>query len=257
MPRRFYAPPPLADIVEHFWQVEWSIPAGESFVQKTIPHPSTHVVFELDRCEVVGPMTGLFTRELVGDGRVFAAKIKPGMTPVLARVPAADLVDRRAPIDEALPLDRAEVDALAAAVLGARDGESAAPLERALLRCVDDRRRQRCREASALVARVEADTGLVRAADLAAIAGCSLRSLQRLFRECVGLSPKQVIQRFRLLEAAERLVAEPAGGAAIAAALGYADQAHFIRAFRDLVGATPHQYARRNARLDAHRDAPS
>ena len=95
----------------------------------------------------------------------------------------------------------------------------------------------------------ESDTSIQRAEQLARHAGLSLRTLQRLFKGYVGVSPKFVIQRFRLIEAAECLVQsgqDATTGASIAQQLGYADQAHFIRAFKKLVGTTPENYARRN-----------
>ena len=60
----------------------------------------------------------------------------------------------------------------------------------------------------------------------------------------VGVSPKWVLQRYRLHEAAER-IAEGRDGdwAATALELGYFDQAHFIRDFKALIGASPAQYA--------------
>lgn len=73
----------------------------------------------------------------------------------------------------------------------------------------------------------------------------SLRQLQRLFREYVGVSPKWVIQRYRLLDAAERVAAGTTiDWADLSLDLGYADQAHFIRDFKKLVGRSPAEYAR-------------
>jgi AraC-like DNA-binding protein len=81
---------------------------------------------------------------------------------------------------------------------------------------------------------------------LAAQLGVSVRRLQRVFGEYVGVSPKWVIQRYRLLDAVRRVAA---GGdvdwADLALELGFADQAHFIRAFKKLVGRPPADYARR------------
>ena len=98
---------------------------------------------------------------------------------------------------------------------------------------------------AALVAEIDADRSLVRADALAARHGMSLRALQRLFDDYVGVGPKWVINRCRLHEAVDRL----ADGAAVdwtalALDLGYFDQAHFIRDFRTLVGRTPGEFAR-------------
>jgi AraC-like DNA-binding protein len=73
----------------------------------------------------------------------------------------------------------------------------------------------------------------------------SKRTLQRLFSQYVGVSPKWVIKRYRLQEAADQL----ADGTAVdwpkmALDLGYFDQAHFIKDFKMLVGRTPGEYAR-------------
>lgn len=70
------------------------------------------------------------------------------------------------------------------------------------------------------------------------------RQLQRLFAEYVGVSPKWVIERYRMHEAVEQLTS---GGkndlAELAHNLGYFDQAHFHKAFRRLTGKAPGEYA--------------
>jgi len=97
---------------------------------------------------------------------------------------------------------------------------------------------------AALVRTMLEDPAVVRVDELAARHAMSPRTLQRLFRRYVGVSPKWVLQRYRLQEAAER-IAEGRDGdwAATALELGYFDQAHFIRDFKALVGASPAQYA--------------
>ena len=97
----------------------------------------------------------------------------------------------------------------------------------------------------ALVARAEEDRGLTRAEQLAERASTSLRSLQRLFTDYVGIGPKWVVARFRILDAA----AAAHGGAvvdwaALATELGFTDQAHLTRAFTAVVGTPPATYAR-------------
>ena len=73
--------------------------------------------------------------------------------------------------------------------------------------------------------------------------GLSERALQRLVRRRLGLTPKWLIQRRRLQEAAERLRTSPASLSDVAAGLGYADQAHFTRDFARVTDMTPGQFA--------------
>jgi len=74
--------------------------------------------------------------------------------------------------------------------------------------------------------------------------GVGKRTLQRLFAEYAGVSPKWVINRYRLHAAIERAASgEVVDWTSVALDLGYFDQAHFIRDFEKLVGKTPAQYA--------------
>ena len=74
------------------------------------------------------------------------------------------------------------------------------------------------------------------------------RGLQRLFSQYVGVSPKWVIQRYRLHEATELAAAgEMVDWAKLAVELGYYDQAHLIKDFKAMVGLTPADYAKQQS----------
>uniref|UniRef100_UPI0013C36B0B helix-turn-helix domain-containing protein n=1 Tax=Allorhizocola rhizosphaerae TaxID=1872709 RepID=UPI0013C36B0B len=99
--------------------------------------------------------------------------------------------------------------------------------------------------AGAIAARIAADPGVTRVADLAADFGIGMRRLQRLFADYVGVGPKWVIRRARLHEAAAR-AAEGADvdWVRLAADLGFTDQAHLTHAFTAIVGVPPARYAK-------------
>src|SRR5262249_4144679 len=103
-----------------------------------------------------------------------------------------------------------------------------------------------------LVERLASDASVIRVEQAAAIARVDLRTLQRRFRDSVGVSPKWVIRRYRLLEAAEHLATGASRDmAALARRLGYFDQSHFIRDFKAVVGRSPGDFAR-ESRAGAH-----
>ena len=84
---------------------------------------------------------------------------------------------------------------------------------------------------------------VLRVEEAAYMAGLGVRALQRLFSEYVGVSPKWVIQRYRLHEAMASLEeGESMDFPALALQLGYFDQAHFIKDFKLLLGRTPATY---------------
>ena len=240
-PARYWPAADLAPFVEHFWIVRWDL--IEPRVVETLPHPSIHLVLEAGRSEVVGVMTRRFTRELRGRGRVVGTKFRPGaFRPFLAQ-PAAALTDRRTPVGE---LFGARADRHCAMAHRHDDDLSSIAVVEGLLRS----RRPVADEAMALAGRVARriaeDREVTRVDRLAAAFETTVRSLQRLFAEYVGVSPKRVIQRYRLIEAVERVPAEGrVDWVDLALELGFADQAHFIRAFKSTIGRTPAEYARR------------
>jgi AraC-like DNA-binding protein len=76
----------------------------------------------------------------------------------------------------------------------------------------------------------------------------SERWLQQLFRDYLGIGLKWLLQRHRLLVAAEQIREnEPPNWAEIAYDLGYSSQSHFITDFKKVLGVTPLDY-RKNLR---------
>ena len=97
---------------------------------------------------------------------------------------------------------------------------------------------------AAVVREMTEDHGLVRVEQVAERFELSVRTLQRLFAEYVGVSPKWVLRRSRLHEAAQRADSGSVDWAALAADLGYADQAHLTRDFTAVVCVPPTRYVR-------------
>jgi PAS domain S-box-containing protein len=78
--------------------------------------------------------------------------------------------------------------------------------------------------------------------ELARAAGMSVTQLERSARRVLGLSPKQLILRFRLEEALHLLETTPLPIAEIANRCGYYDQSAFTRHFKRAVGMAPATY---------------
>ena len=240
---RYHPPDSLAPFVEHFWTTHWDLRGEPAYEQDILPHPTVNLVLEPGCSEVVGVMTGKFTRRLEGLGRVFSATFWPGGYAAFYSGPVNELTDRRVPLAELLDID---VPALERQVFedAADDAERIDALVKALEGCqpVLEPAAENARD---IVRTIIEDADILRVDDIAAQVGMSVRTLQRLFARYIGVSPKWVIRRKRLHEAAERLAAPyPPDLASLAAELGYADQAHFVRDFRNLVGVAPRSYTR-------------
>ncbi len=125
---------------------------------------------------------------------------------------------------------------------------------------VDDARRTSVRpELLAAWRVVQAAEGRCRVEDLARAVALSPRQLRTLMVAETGLSPKQLCRQFRFDNVIAHLAAGSQTLAEIAAEVGYADQAHLTREFRQMAGCTPSQWLaeeRRNIQDGGHRNRP-
>jgi AraC family transcriptional regulator len=90
-------------------------------------------------------------------------------------------------------------------------------------------------------------------AELAATAGVDPSHLAKVFRAHTGMTPSEYVRSQRVTWARSQLLGSTDSLATIALAAGFADQSHFTRSFRRLVGTSPGRFrdAARSARLDS------
>ena len=238
---RFEVDPPLDAHLEHFWSVGWKVKPGHSVARASLGHPVVHVVWEGPRVSVVGVHTGRYTRVLEGEGRTFAAKFRPGAFRGLWKQPMHTLTDREVPLAEVVGARKAR--AYRDAMADAPDDDARVAWATSFWLEVLPVPAGDAELLAALVHAATVDRSLTTVEQLRARAGLHLRELQRWFRDAVGISPKWMIQRYRLHDALLEVERGARRLTDLAAELGYADQAHFTRDFRALVGVPPSRYA--------------
>src|SRR5687768_3901962 len=243
--------PELQPFVERYWSVRWDRTGQAPFRSEVLSHPSVNVSVEtgthprfgvvLPAVLVHGTITRRFTVDLVGAGRVSAVKFRPGGF--------AAFTGRNPPRNSVVPLRselRVPPDGLLSAVLSHEDDDDRTAVLDAALAPLAPEPPPPYLELLVLLDRMRGDRALVRVDQVAAQGAMSTRSLQRLFAAYVGLSPKAVLARYRLQDAAAAIDAgEVDDLAGLAASLGWFDQAHFSRDFRSVVGTTPSAYLQR------------
>jgi AraC-like DNA-binding protein len=244
--RRFEPSEPLRDLVATFWTGRWDLRGQAPHVTELLSDPCVNFVCEAGGrnagSRVVGVWTKLWQRTLEGRGYVRGVKLRAGAVRAFVAEPAHRFSNRIVPLASVFG---AEAEKLERAVLEPEDdGEALAIFEGWLAShrtCADE---PTVRLAMALVERISRDPEITTVERLATVAGLGLRSLQRLFRDFVGASPKWVIRRNRLQEIASRLERGQAPTlTALAATLGYSDQAHLARDFKNAVGKSPSAFA--------------
>lgn len=239
---RHLPPDDLAPFIDYWWIIHWDLRGQPPHEQSVLPHPNLTLALEESGAGVFGVDRSIFTRRLTGEGKALGVRFRPGGFRPFYRKSIATLTDRVIPARQVF--GPAADEACAAAMSpGADDAAMVAAAER-LLRgfgAVPDPVAVRVAE---MVDQIRTDGELRRVTALAEVFGVPERRLQRLFAEYVGVSPKWVLRRARLLEAARRADAgDVVDWAALALDLGYADQAHLTRDFTATLGVPPAKYA--------------
>lgn len=245
--RRYAPSAPFRPFIDHHWIAEWRLPDSAAVPQRAIPSPHAHLLVSPGQTALIGVVRGVEERVLRGQGQAFGIRLRVGgLRPFLGQ-PVASLTGRT--VSPAL-LTGCEAAVLESRIL-TKDGhqtmiEAAEMLLRPSLPQVDPNVDLVC----SVVAEIRRAGGRARAETLAKGFGIGLRAMQRLFHDYVGVSPKWVIQRYRLQDAAY-LLSSGTGAhlAQLADELGYFDQAHLTRDFRRIFGVSPALYLRMQGAL--------
>lgn len=232
----------LAPWIMHFWLISWDLTGCEPHTGESLPHPNVHMVFGEGEPIIHGVQTQKFVRTLEGRSQVFGVKFRSGGFRPFYGAAVSELADRSVPaksvfengldkLGEIVLSSAAEDEKVAAASAFFRD-RMPSPDDNVLL-------------AAKLVERIFADPEMKTVDDLARETGTGKRTLQRLFSEYVGVSPKWVICRYRMHELIETLNrGEELDWAELALDLGYFDQAHLINDFTSIIGCSPARYVK-------------
>ena len=169
-------------------------------------------------------------------------RIQPGATSAVLGVSAAAIANSIVPLRE-LWGDRA--DRLLDHLLAARsDGEAAHLLHEAV--------RQRLHEHANpdlltvhLARAIRGAPGDARLAALARDCGTTVRTLERRFRDNIGLRPKQYQRIARIARVFDLIGRTGSDWAAVAAECGYFDQSHLVDDCHEILGHPPDRFLRR------------
>lgn len=225
----------VEELVEWFWIPVWDLADGVLSPQRTLAYPAANLVVESGAATLWGATTQAAQRELTGRGWAVGAVLRPAALAALCAQPGGlidghlevDAPDLVASVTAVMPADIPAATSAFGAWLCARVGEPSGE----------------ARLANDMARLLMTDSAVLRVEDAAARLSVSPRTLQRLAHRTVGLPPAAVIRRRRLQEAAQRVRENPDEPlAAIAAELGYSDQAHLAADFRTVLGLTATRY---------------
>ncbi len=264
----------MRDVARCVWRSVSAVP------KRIVPDGCVDLVAGDGEVFVAGPDTSAWLSVTSPGAVLTGVRFIPGRAAAVLGVPADELRDRRVPLGElwgregelaaerllagelspaqAVAARLPEVpppDPAVAALIGrlaagaTRVAEAAAGLARA---GTDGLAADRTDAAAMLARRVSnpAEVAAARIEDAAASLAVGERRLRRRFVQAVGYGPATYLRVSRF-QRAVTLAPRVAGLAALAAAAGYADQAHLSRDCRALTGLTPRAYFRGSSTVDA------
>jgi AraC-like DNA-binding protein len=264
---RYLPRAPLDRYVECFW---WSQrERAQVFGEHMLPSGGVQMIFALHDAPILcvssasparpllwsagilhGPQWTYFKSGPKPAGVTVGVAFRPGMAGGMLGLAVAELADRHVPIDLIWGSRARE---LRERLLAAQSPSAAfRVLEEMLCRRVDGLAEIHPAVKQALACR-KGGWGFARVAEVQRQAGCSPRHFIAMFRAAVGMTPKHYYRVKRFTSVLQRLAGNDAGSFAdLAASIGYSDQAHLTREFREFAGVSPTQYRPRDSTAILH-----
>jgi AraC-like DNA-binding protein len=253
----FEPAPDLRPLIASYWvfRVEGDLPGG---FEHSVPLDGAVSLFISRRVGlplVLGPRTEPLCPPVVEGDLVHGVRLWPGAAAAALRTDVPALRDQVVPLERVLPGDWAgrfreaveheggdettvrRLDAAWAPLVARR-----ADLDAAVMRAVFS---------------IVHSQGQIAVGALAQECGLSERHLRRRFVAAVGLSPKELARIRRLRASLVEALADPdRRWVELAAACGYADQAHLVREYRRLSGLPPEAFLAHLERIRHGRVTP-
>lgn len=247
--------------MRRFWVPVWSVPEGAEAPQRVLQYPVCLMVVSDTYARFYGVVTGLSETVLTGDGWGVGVMLTPAAGGLLVGGSVDAWTDRHDELSHVFG-DRGTglADGIRARMAPNPADESA---QHAATRVVEDWLAPHLpidddgHLINGIVDFVENDSSVIALSQICDRFHLTERSLQRLTRRRLGLTPRWLIQRRRLQKAAERLRDNSTTLAAMAADLGYSDEAHLVRDFHKVTGMTPRAFTARFSRGDPQKTVTS
>lgn len=257
--REFAPSKPLQPFVEFYWQGDFNTPVTGEMRQQVVPNGYVELIIHLtDRhCNLLKDelwtpspdytIIGLYTKpyEVRFDDlvQVFGIRFKPEGVYNLFGVPASEF--KQDYEDMELVLD-ARFGEFCERLREAENSSEKMEIAEDYLRKSLDRNTRDLSYVNRAAEIIRATDSMTRIEDLPDEVYISLRQLEREFKHKIGIPPKRYMRIarlnkvHRLLEADQELEFTK-----VAFDCGYADQAHFIRDFKSIMGVKPTVFVKR------------
>lgn len=209
-----------------------SVP-GTGLISLTVPLNSDH-----PRIQCSGPLNqSKLVPVPLGGERSFNCHFFPGKFTRILGIPSHLIADKEIFLEQYLNLG-----SLAERIIAAPDFHTRVSIMQKAVSfwAAQTKERKATHISDQFISLAIENSGDIRISEMEAQLGYSSRYLQKIVLEQVGLTPKTALENIRFQCSLQMMLAHPAYPLSrVAQQSGFYDQAHFTRAFRNMVGCTP------------------
>jgi AraC-like DNA-binding protein len=237
-----YSPPTdLAPFIEHFWTICWDNVQNTYYSEEVMHRPYVDIFVSEQQSGIQGTFRGKRIYVAAGNGKIIGIRFRPGAFHALWSGIMADLQDKTVDLQQVFP----EIDSRYIEHLLKLDEQDVIQDLIKLIRAKQPQPDENIELINEIITAIETDENIKTVTDVAKAFSRSERWLQQLFQDYIGIGLKWLLQRHRLLAAAQQIrESDQPNWVAIAYDLGYSSQQHFITDFKQVLGKTPRQYKR-------------
>lgn len=233
-------------VVSHFYSFDTNTQGNPTIA---IPDGCVDLLFDCDphkpSAQVCGTTLKATSVTFERKKRYFGVRFLPGILPDFINATAEELVDKQIDIFDVITGAQSTFEQ----VVYSNDFTKQVAAVDAFLRKKSARRPSHI--TAQIVAKICQEKGNIQIQDLERFSGYTTRTLQRLFKTDVGLTPKGFSRAIRCQSAIYNINHQKdVAFSDLASELGFSDQSHFLREFKKLVNATPAQYQSRVQHTD-------
>jgi AraC-like DNA-binding protein len=237
--RRYFPSSSFLGLIEQFWFVNWDLKVGDSHIQTNLPDPNFHLILDNRKLKLMGPISKTYSYEMAGSGDILGIKFALGALSAYLELPLLSYIDKEIDFQQLVDFD---VDVLVSKLLEMKSDELKIDMLQTHLTplaIISSPELLRVRE---LVNLIQNNPEISKVEHLSEKSNLSIRTIQRCFKHYLGLSPKWLIRKYRLHQALELLENPDVNILDVVEWLGYVDQSHLIRDFKEMIGVTPNNH---------------
>lgn len=230
----------LKHLIQHYWIVTWNLAGKPPHQQDILQHPGVNIIFQRGQSRINGVESKKSSYILEGNDEIIGVLYRPGAFSCYGGREMRALVNDVAHIADYFPFNAKTAEHL---IFSQPNINQKLEAVNTLLSQHIPEPDQTVDFLDMIVKRIIEDRSIIKVEQLVKEFHIAERSLQRMFKQYIGVPPKWMIQRYRMHDACE-LIEHGADLIQLALELGYFDQAHFTKDFKAMIGKTPKQYAK-------------